>query len=131
MIDQESRFDGFRTMKTDLRARPVYLKRDDRIKAHFLTCFLTLLLYKYLEKKVNRYPKKILRLQIAITAICSLKICQIALNESVKDRNLIQCKLKCKTDKVWNEFETIQSDIFDHLIAMSLEFGLKMYQLSV
>ena len=35
------------------------------------------------------------------------------------------------TDKVWNEFETIQSDIFDHLIAMSSEFGLKMYQLSV
>ena len=33
------------------------------------------------------------------------------------------------TDKVWNEFETIQSDIFDHLIAMSSEFGLKMYQL--
>ena len=35
------------------------------------------------------------------------------------------------TDKVWNEFETIQSDIFDHLIAMASEFGLKMYQLSV
>lgn len=35
------------------------------------------------------------------------------------------------TDKVWNEFETIQSDIFDHLIAMSSEFGLKMYQLAV
>ena len=29
-----------------------------------------------------------MRLQIAITAICSLKICQIALNESVKDRNV-------------------------------------------
>ena len=35
------------------------------------------------------------------------------------------------TDKVWNEYETIQSDIFDHLIAMSSEFGLKMYQLAV
>ena len=82
MIDQESRFDGFyaictdledaapeiiglnggrwrvealfRNMKTDFRARPVYLKRDDRIKAHFLTCFLALLIYKYLERKVNR-----------------------------------------------------------------------------
>ena len=32
-------------------------------------------------------------------------------------------------DKVWNEFETIQSDIFDHLLAMAPEFGLKMYQL--
>lgn len=82
MIDQESRFDGFygictdlgddapaiirtnggrwiiedcfRITKTDLEARPVYLQRDDRIKTHFLTCFLALILYKYLAKKVNR-----------------------------------------------------------------------------
>lgn len=82
MIDQEARFDGFyaictdledspmaiikanggrwiiengfRIMKTDFEARPVFLQRDDRIKAHFLTCFLALLLYKCLEKKVNR-----------------------------------------------------------------------------
>jgi len=33
------------------------------------------------------------------------------------------------TDKIWNEFEKIQSDIFDHLIAMASEFGLKLYQL--
>jgi transposase len=82
MINQESRFDGFyalctdldgpapdiirlnsgrwiiengfRIMKTDFSARPVYVRRDDRIKAHFLSCFLSLLVYKYLEKKVNR-----------------------------------------------------------------------------
>ena len=82
MIDQESRFDGFygictdleddapaiiktnggrwiiedcfRITKTDFEARPVFLQRDDRIKAHFLTCFLALILYKYLAKKVNR-----------------------------------------------------------------------------
>ena len=40
------------------------------------------------QRQYITYPKKILRLQIAITAICSLKICQIALNESVKDRNV-------------------------------------------
>lgn len=85
MIDQEARFDGFyalctdledtapeiirlnggrwrvealfRNMKTDFKARPVYVRRDDRIKAHFLTCFIALLLYKYLEKKVNRGGK--------------------------------------------------------------------------
>ncbi len=44
----------FRTMKTDFDARPMYLQRDDRIRAHFLTYFLALLLYKYLEKKINR-----------------------------------------------------------------------------
>lgn len=47
----------FRIMKTDFDARPVYLQRDDRIKAHFLTCFLALLIYKYLEKKINRGGK--------------------------------------------------------------------------
>lgn len=40
----------FRLLKTDFRARPVYLSRDDRIKAHFTTCFLALTLYRYLEK---------------------------------------------------------------------------------
>ena len=34
------------------------------------------------------------------------------------------------TDKVWNEFETLQSDIFDHLLAMAPDFGLRLYQLS-
>lgn len=43
----------FRIMKTDFRARPVYLSRDDRIQAHFMTCFLSLILLRYLEKKLN------------------------------------------------------------------------------
>ena len=37
-------------MKTEFKARPVYLSRDDRIKAHFTTCFLSLVLNRYLEK---------------------------------------------------------------------------------
>ena len=85
MIEQEERFDGFyaictdlegtpgdiiringgrwiiedcfRITKTDFEARPIYLRRDDRIEAHFLTCFLALLIYKYLAKKVNRGGK--------------------------------------------------------------------------
>ena len=95
MIDQEARFDGFyalctdlhdpapviiklnggrwiiengfRIMKTDFDARPVYVRRDDRIKAHFLTCFIALLLYKYLEKKVNRGGKHFTTEQIVDT----------------------------------------------------------------
>ena len=35
------------------------------------------------------------------------------------------------TDKVWNEYEKIQSDIFDHLLSMASEFGLKLYQLNM
>ena len=40
-------------MKTDFEARPVYLSRDDRIKAHFLTCFLSLIVLRYLEKELG------------------------------------------------------------------------------
>lgn len=43
----------FRIMKSEFKARPVYLKRDDRIKAHFTTCFLALTVYRYLEKKLE------------------------------------------------------------------------------
>lgn len=42
----------FRIMKTEFRARPVYLSREDRIRAHFLTCFLALTVYRYLEKQL-------------------------------------------------------------------------------
>lgn len=46
--------DCFRTMKTDFSARPVYVQRRDRITAHFLTCFLALLVYRMLEKKLGK-----------------------------------------------------------------------------
>lgn len=46
--------DCFRTMKTDFSARPVYVQREDRIKAHFLTCFLALLVYRMLDKKLDK-----------------------------------------------------------------------------
>ena len=40
-------------MKTDFSARPVYLREENRIKAHFLICFLALTIYRYLEKKLD------------------------------------------------------------------------------
>lgn len=77
-INEESRFDGFygictnlednaekiarishnrweieecfRIMKSEFKARPVYLRNDERIKAHFTTCFLSLVVFRYLEK---------------------------------------------------------------------------------
>lgn len=43
----------FRIMKTDFCARPVYLQDENRIKAHFLICFLALTIYRFLEKKLD------------------------------------------------------------------------------
>lgn len=43
----------FRIMKTDFSARPVYLQDENRIRAHFLICFLALTIYRFLERKLN------------------------------------------------------------------------------
>lgn len=45
--------ESFRIMKSEFEARPVYLQRDDRIMAHFLTCFISLLIYRILEKQLD------------------------------------------------------------------------------
>lgn len=46
----------FRIMKTDFKARPVYVQKEDSIEAHFLTCFISLIIYRLLADKLeNRY----------------------------------------------------------------------------
>lgn len=45
--------DCFRTMKTSFKARPVYLQKDNRIKAHFFTCYLALLIFSLLKVKLK------------------------------------------------------------------------------
>ena len=43
----------FRIMKSEFKARPVYLRDDDRIEAHFITCFISLIVYRFLEKRLS------------------------------------------------------------------------------
>ncbi|MGI6679841.1 MAG: IS1634 family transposase [Dehalobacterium sp.] len=43
----------FRIMKSEFKARPVYLSKDDRIEAHFTTCFISLIIFRFLEKKLE------------------------------------------------------------------------------
>ena len=43
----------FRIMKTNFRARPVYLQTESHIRAHFLTCFISLMIYRLLEKELH------------------------------------------------------------------------------
>lgn len=45
--------ESFRIMKSEFKARPIYLSRDDRIMAHFTTCFLSLVLLRFLEKRLE------------------------------------------------------------------------------
>ena len=45
--------ESFRIMKSDFLARPINLLREDRIRAHFITCYIALLIYRILEKKLE------------------------------------------------------------------------------
>ena len=43
----------FRIMKTDFSARPIYHYKNERIETHLLICFLALLIYRLLERKLE------------------------------------------------------------------------------
>ena len=45
--------ESFRIMKSEFKARPVYLQKDNRIKAHFLTCFIALMFIRILENRTG------------------------------------------------------------------------------
>ena len=65
--------ESFRILKTEFKSRPVYLKNDDRIKAHFTTCFLSLLIYRILENKLD-YRFSISKIISTLQSMNSLKI---------------------------------------------------------
>lgn len=45
--------DCFRVMKTDFKARPVFVWNDNHIKAHFMTCFISLMIFRVLESQLE------------------------------------------------------------------------------
>ena len=45
--------DCFRIMKTNFNARPVFLRKPERIRAHFLICYTALLIYRLMECKLD------------------------------------------------------------------------------
>ena len=46
--------ESFRIMKSDFNGRPVFMSREDRIRAHFLTCYLAFMIFRIIEQKLNK-----------------------------------------------------------------------------
>ena len=46
--------ENFRIMKEELGSRPAFFRREDRIKAHFMTCYISLIIYRLLEKRIGK-----------------------------------------------------------------------------
>ena len=66
--------DMFRTLKTEFDSRPVYVRRSDRIKAHFITCFLALLIFKILKIKLQMPDLTTQQLRRELIAMDYMKI---------------------------------------------------------
>jgi len=45
--------ESFRITKSDIESRPIHVSRNDRIKAHFLTCFISLVIIRLIQKKTG------------------------------------------------------------------------------
>ena len=50
--------DSFRIIKSDLEGRPIYVRTEEHIKAHFLICFIALTIIRIIQYKVLKYEKK-------------------------------------------------------------------------
>ncbi|MBW9213199.1 MULTISPECIES: IS1634 family transposase, partial [Terrabacteria group] len=64
--------ESFRILKSEFKARPVYLSRESRIYSHFLTCFMALLVERIIEKNLVQYTTKEI-----ITTLRSMQLCEI------------------------------------------------------
>ena len=69
--------ESFMIMKSELRARPVYLQNSERIKAHFTTCFMSLQVLRILEQKLNEKMGKIIPIQQLISTLRKMQITTI------------------------------------------------------
>ena len=69
--------ESFMIMKSELRARPVYLQNSERIKAHFTTCFMSLQVLRILEQKLNKKMGKIIPIQQLISTLRKMQITTI------------------------------------------------------
>jgi transposase len=59
----------FKVTKSDLEARPVWLTRTDRIEAHFLICFIALVIIRLLQKKMG-YTFSTTKILDSLSKVC-------------------------------------------------------------
>ena len=89
--------DAFRTSKSDLGLRPVYHQREDRVQAHILVCFLSLVLWRSLEmwmksKGLGTCARK------ALKELETIRSMDVIL--PVKDKAEVRLRLVAKPEKL-------------------------------
>lgn len=67
----------FKIMKSDIKTRPIHHSLDERIKAHFLVCFISLLVFRILEYKVNQHSNRLITAPELIKTLKEISIAKI------------------------------------------------------
>jgi transposase len=84
-------------MKTNFKARPIYHYKDNRIKAHFISCFLALLIYRILDYKLDfKYS-----ISEVLDALKGMNVCPI--NEAQFKGQFSSSKLIKELDMIFNK----------------------------
>ncbi|WP_295758461.1 transposase [uncultured Holdemanella sp.] len=100
--------DCFRVLKANFSSRPVYHRKENRIKAHFLICYTALLIYRLLEVKLDRNKTHFTTEQII---------------ETLQNMNVVNC-----SDMYYQACYT-GSDVLDSLEQLfDLKLNRKYYQ---
>lgn len=102
--------ESFRILKTEFKARPVYLSKETRIHAHFLTCFMALLVQRILEKRLPQYTTREI-----INTLRGMSVCEVGNKQYIPTytRTLITDQLhekfKFNTDYEVMSYKTLKS----------------------
>lgn len=72
--------ENFMLMKSEFKSRPVDVQTEEHITAHFLTCFVSLLLFRTLERKVNALSSTIVTANVLIKTLRDMNITKLGKN---------------------------------------------------
>ena len=101
--------DSFKVTKTEFDSRPVYVYKPEHIQAHFLSCFLALVLMRLLQYKINykMSPRRIIKAtQSARTNLIANGFYRVQANEDMRTLNE---KLELGWDKAIVTYEQLNA----------------------
>ena len=104
--------ESFKVTKTDLEGRPVYVWTDEHIKGHFLTCYLALVLYRLLQKKLEKpYPIHQLKEALNSAKAVHLEKDYYLLHSTTTVFNEILNSLGVQLNHEYIRFETLKKEM--------------------
>ena len=68
---------SFMLMKSEFKSRPAFVRLEEHIRAHFTTCFMALLVFRLLEKEVNKDREDVITAPALIDTLRKMNITKL------------------------------------------------------